>query len=61
MPGAIFVCVSSLRDLPKWQVDYDDQTWFDVAHNNEDRPFFRLRRIWGRLTGILRRRQSTQS
>ncbi len=49
------------RDLPKWQVDYDDQTWFDVAHNNEDRPFFRLRRIWGRLTGILRRRQSTQS
>jgi len=41
-----------LRDLPDWNVDYDDQTWFDVAVNNEDNRFFRLRSLWNRLTGV---------
>ncbi len=35
-----------LRDLPNWDVDYNDNTWLQVADNNEDRPFFRLRRLW---------------
>ena len=40
-----------LRDFKKWDVDYSDVTWFDIAGNNQDRPFFRLRRMWRRLTG----------
>lgn len=40
-----------LRDLKNWDVDYDDLHWFDVANNNEDRRFFRTRRLWQRLTG----------
>lgn len=45
-----------LGDLSRWDIDYDDTTWFDVAHNNEDRHFFMLRRLWGRMTGIFRHR-----
>ena len=41
-----------LRDLRDWTVDYDDPTWFDIASNNEDRHFFRLRRLWTRLTDL---------
>lgn len=41
-----------LRDLRTWDVDYDDCSWFDVAHNNEDKPFYRLRSLWYRLTGL---------
>lgn len=43
-----------LRDLKDWSVDYDDESWFDVAHSNEDRLFFRSRRLWDRLTGVLK-------
>ncbi|MCH5220816.1 MAG: hypothetical protein J1F05_00585 [Muribaculaceae bacterium] len=43
-----------LRDLVTWDIDYDDYTWFDIAHNNEDRKFFKLRRFWHRITGVLR-------
>lgn len=35
-----------LRDFKKWDVDYGDLHWLDVATNNEDRPLFRLRRFW---------------
>ncbi|MDE6321899.1 MAG: hypothetical protein K2L93_06315, partial [Muribaculaceae bacterium] len=35
-----------LRDLPNWDVDYNDSTWLQVADNNEDRPFFHLRKLW---------------
>lgn len=45
-----------LRDLPNWSVDYDDQTWFDVAHNNEDHKFFRMRSLWNRMTGVFNRK-----
>ncbi len=41
-----------LRDFRRWDVDYSDLTWFDIAGNNEDRPFWRLRRFWRRLTGL---------
>lgn len=40
-----------LRDFADWDVDYNDISWLGVAHNNEDRPFFRTRRLWQRITG----------
>lgn len=40
-----------LRDFKDWDVDYSDLKWLSVANNNEDRPFFRTRRLWRRLTG----------
>lgn len=47
-----------LRDLREWTVDYDDESWFDVAHQNEDRPFFRTRQLWNRLTGFMKPKSS---
>lgn len=37
-----------LRDLQNWDVDYDDRKWLDIATNNQDRPFFKIRRFWRR-------------
>lgn len=48
------------RDLKDWTVDYDDQTWFDIANNNEDRHFYRLRRFWERLTGGFKRKTTVE-
>lgn len=45
-----------LRDLREWTVDYDDETWFDIAGSNEDRRFFRTRRLWNRITNLIRPR-----
>lgn len=36
------------RDFKTWDVDYNDLHWLDVATNNEDKPFYRLRRFWRR-------------
>lgn len=41
-----------LRDMPAWDVDYGDLSWLTVADNNQDRPFFRTRRLWRRITGM---------
>lgn len=41
-----------LRDMRDWDVDYDDLHWLVVAANNQDRRFYRLRRLWHRLTGL---------
>ena len=43
-----------LRDLKDWAVDYDDESWFDVAQQNEDRRFYRTRLLWERLTSLLK-------
>ena len=48
-------------DLSHWKVDYDDASWFDVAANNEDRPFFHTRRLWNRITGIFTRSEKTET
>ncbi len=48
------------RDMHAWDVDYDDPIWFDIAHNNEDRHFFRPRQLWSRLTGVFRRKHTAQ-
>lgn len=45
-----------LGDIQGADVDFNDLSWFDVAGNNEDRPFFRTRRLWLRLTGQRARR-----
>lgn len=45
-----------LSDMPGWTVDYDDLTWFEVAVNNEDRTFFKLRRFWYKITNVFRRK-----
>ncbi|MCC8119064.1 MAG: hypothetical protein LIP09_10025 [Bacteroidales bacterium] len=37
-----------LKDFKDWNVDYTDLHWISVSQNNEDRPFFRLRRFWRR-------------
>lgn len=33
-----------LRDFKDWDVDYNDLGWLQVAHNNQDRPMWQLRR-----------------
>ena len=35
-----------LSDFKEWNVDYGDPIWLDVANNNEDRPFFALRKFF---------------
>jgi len=48
-----------LSDLNEWTVDYDDMSWFDVAHNNEDRPFYHIRRLWQHVTRFFSHRPAT--
>lgn len=38
-----------LRDVQRWDVDYNDARWLRVAQLNEDSPLFGLRRWWGRV------------
>ncbi len=40
-----------LRDLKDWTVDYGDLSWLSVAEINQDRPFFRTRKLWHKITG----------
>lgn len=39
-----------LKDMPNWDVDYNDHNWLYVAEVNEDKPFYNLRRIWHKMT-----------
>lgn len=42
-----------LADMESWNVDYNDPHWLYVALNNEDMPFFKLRRLWRKyVTGL---------
>lgn len=41
-----------LRDLKDWEVDYNDLNWLAIADNNQDRPFFKTRRLWRKITGL---------
>ena len=41
------------RDIESYKVDYNDRRWLAVTVNNEDKPFYRLRRFWNRhINGI---------
>lgn len=35
-----------LRDFKNWDIDLNDPVWLYVSLNNEDMPFYRLRRFW---------------
>lgn len=39
-----------LKDMPSWDVDYDDPNWLYISKLNEDKPLYRLRRMWHCLT-----------
>lgn len=40
-------------DIRKWDVDYNDPRWLYVADNNQDTPFYVLRRFWRRyINGV---------
>ncbi len=42
-----------LRDFKDWDVDLNDPEWLYVSVNNEDRPFYRIKRFWRRyVNGI---------
>ncbi|MDE7026066.1 MAG: hypothetical protein K2O88_09345 [Paramuribaculum sp.] len=42
-----------LRDLHKWDIDFNDPKWLRVAYNNEDVRFYNLRRFWRKyINGI---------
>lgn len=42
-----------LRDFKKWDVDYEDLHWMNVAENNQDKPFYALRHFWRKyVSGI---------
>ncbi len=38
-----------LRDFRNWDVDYNDYNWLFVSMDNEDKPFFRIRKLWRRI------------
>lgn len=40
------------KDIKDYKVDYNDKRWLAVTVNNEDRHFFRLRRLWNRISGV---------
>lgn len=42
-----------LKDLANYNIDYADPRWLYVARNNEDTPFFRLRRFWRRYVNAI--------
>lgn len=37
-----------LRDIAKWDVDYDDLSWLEVARYNEDKLMWRIRNFFSR-------------
>lgn len=37
-----------LCDFKNWNVDFNDITWLFISANNEDKPFFRIRKFWNR-------------
>jgi len=35
-----------VKDIKNWDLDYNDATWLYIADNNQDVPFYHLRRLW---------------
>lgn len=42
-----------LKDLPKWDVDYNDETWLRVSRDNQDRPLYGLRRVLRKIRSVI--------
>lgn len=40
----------NLSEIKDWTVDFNDPVWLKVARLNADKPFFRLRRFFSRIT-----------
>lgn len=38
-----------LRDMRKWDVDYNDPNWVYVSQINQDKHFYHLRRLWNKI------------
>lgn len=38
-----------LRNIQDWDVDFNDSHWLRVAANNQDKPFYSLKRFWRRF------------
>lgn len=43
--------VFRLNGICEWDVDFNSPLWLKVAHLNEDKPFFHLRRLLSRIGG----------
>lgn len=42
-----------LEEMKDWDVDYNDPRWLFIAFNNEDVPFWKLRKLWYRhISGV---------
>lgn len=41
-----------LDGICDWDVDFNSPTWLNVARLNEDKPFFRLRKLWRSLYAV---------
>lgn len=41
-----------LDGICEWDVDFNSPTWLKVARINEDKPFFRLRRLWHNIYAL---------
>lgn len=51
-----------LRDFNSWDVDYEDMHWMSVSENNQDKPFYQLRKFWRKyINGIDSRWDRTNS
>ncbi|MDE6043523.1 MAG: hypothetical protein K2G07_08295 [Muribaculaceae bacterium] len=44
-----------LRDFKDWDVDYNDPLWLRISSENEDKRFFRARRIWRKCLDVFGR------
>lgn len=38
-----------LQDIRDWDVDYNDREWLFVSKNNQDRPYYKIKRFWRRI------------
>lgn len=39
-----------VRDIHKWDVNYDDEKWLQIYHLNQDKPFWRIRKFFSDLS-----------
>lgn len=50
-----------LRDFKDWDVDYEDLHWMSISENNQDKPFFKLRKFWRKYINGIERRWNSKS
>lgn len=50
-----YVPTFRLRDFGEWNVDYGDDEWIYIAHHNQDKPLYCLRRAFMGMLGLFRK------